>query len=80
MTIRSETLPTTYAPLAAQRTAAAPAALQAAHAPARLDAAEQRAVSRQFPESPGLALRLYGPPQGAATPAAALGTRLDLRG
>lgn len=49
--------------------------------PDALSASEQQQIQRQFPESPALSMRLYGPQAGAHTVApGALGTRLDLQG
>jgi len=53
---------------------------EAAQAPTALSDAERQALAQQFPESPALSLRLYGPTRAHTEAAPALGSRLDLRG
>lgn len=70
-----------FTPPQAVRAETAPrAAEQPAPEHAALSTAERQALAQQFPESPSLALRLYGPTRTVATPVPALGTHLDLRG
>lgn len=91
MTIRPTAFPSPFArpdaasrPETARPEAAQPAAKAAetgaAPGAGALSSAERQALAREFPETPTLALRLYGPQRGAAEPAPALGSRLDLRG
>ncbi len=48
---------------------------------AALSSAEQRHIQQQFPDAPGLSMRLYGPQASAHTVTpGALGGRLDLQG
>ena len=75
MTIRPLFTPTTPTRSEASNR---PVAESSPNATASLSDAEQQALAQQFPESPTLALRLYGPQRGA-DPVASLGSRLDLR-
>ncbi len=60
----------------------APARPDAAAArPAALSAAEEQSIRGQFPQSPALSMKLYGPQARPHTVnPGALGTRLDLQG
>lgn len=50
-------------------------------APASLSPAEAQHIQQQFPPSPALSMRLYGPQAAAQTVTpGALGSRLDLQG
>lgn len=63
------------------RQEAAPARPEPSQRPATLSSAEQQQIQQQFPASPALSMRLYGPQAGAHTVApGALGSRLDLQG
>lgn len=63
------------------RQEAAPARSPAPQQSASLSSAEQQQIQQQFPASPALSMRLYGPGAGAHTVApGALGSRLDLQG
>lgn len=81
MTIRPLAPAVPFSPReASARPDAAPRAAAETAGPGPLSDAERQALAQQFPESPALTLRLYGPQRGAAETAAAIGTRLDLRG
>lgn len=76
MNIQSSPFTTSYA------RSQAVAMAQPAEAPSAsaLSTAERQALDREFPASPSLALRLYGPQRGATEAAQPVGSRLDLRG
>lgn len=77
--IAAPTAPQPTAPPQATRTASATGVAPQAASPLSTD--EQQMIQQYFPESPQLALRLYGPNRTTRTlQPDALGSRLDVRG